>query len=173
MDQSKHADPSKRNLYLPTRQGNPGGIRGSIELQGMAVHTASPGILAYTATLPDASIIDVPLAFTKNNAGATVDIAFDGQLLQSIRGDDYATNEINLLTVDISSFAGQTGLLTFTVNTTGSESAEIFVAERLGGIGLISSSVSAVPEPSAPLLMLAGLAALLGLRRWLGGSVRG
>ncbi len=165
IEESKHADPSRRNLFLPTRQGNPGGIRGSIELRGMAVHTASPGILAYTATLPDASIIDVPLAFTENNVGAILDIAFDGHLLQSIRGDDYSPDEINLLSLDISSFAGQTGLLTFTVNTTGSESAEVFIAEGLGGFGMTASPVSSVPEPSGHLLMLAGLAVLLCLRR--------
>lgn len=128
--------------------------------EGVAVHTASPGVLAYAATLPDAGTIDIPLAFTRNNADALLDIAFDGQLLGSFRGGDYVTDEMNLLQLDIASVAGRTGLLSFTINTDGPDSAEIFVAERLGHVNLQATNLPAVPEPGTYAMVLVGLAGI-------------
>lgn len=157
LEKSQHAERSDSTLYFRAQKQAPTGSRGEMKFEGITVHTASPGVLAYTATLPDALTIDVPLAFTKNNVGAVLDVAFDGQTLASFRGDDYLTDEINLLNIDISSFAGRTGELTFTVNTTGPVSAEIFVAERLGGLKVNSTVLTPVPEASTYSMMLVGL----------------
>lgn len=157
----EHATPTERKLFWRSRNGGTG-IRGEVIFEGISVHTASPGVLVYTATLPDAPTMDVPLAFTQNNVDAVLDVAFDGQTLASFRGDDYLTDEINLLNIDISSFAGRTGELTFTINTSGPDSAEIFVAERLGGLKFAATSLTPVPEPGTWAMMLAGLAVMAG-----------
>lgn len=156
-----HATPAERKLFYRNRDGS-FGVRGEATFAGMSVHTASPGVLAYTATLPSVLTIDVPVAFTKNNVGAVLDVAFDGQTLASFSGDDYLTDEINLFNIDISSFAGRTGELTFTINTTGPDSAEIFVAERLGGLKVNATSLTPVPEPGTYAMMLAGLTVIAG-----------
>lgn len=140
----KHATLAEQQLFWKNRDSSIG-VRGEVKFEGVTVHTASPGILAYTATLPDALTIDVPLAFTQNNVGAVLDVAFDGQTMASFRGDDYLTDEINLLSIDISSFAGRIGELTFTLNTSGPDSAEIFVAARPGGLKF--AALAPVPEP--------------------------
>jgi MYXO-CTERM domain-containing protein len=162
IEKLQHATADELKFLFKTNDASLG-VRGEVTFEGMTVHTASPGVLAYTATLPDALTIDVPLAFTKNNVGAVLDVAFDGQTLASFRGDDYLTDEINLLNIDISSFAGRTGELTFTVNTTGPGSAEIFVAERLGGMKVNATVLTPVPEAGTYAMMLAGLGALAGL----------
>lgn len=160
----QHATANELKLLFKKKDASLG-VRGEVTFEGMTVHTASPGVLAYTATLPNALSIDVPLAFTKNNVGAVLDVAFDGQTLATFRGDEYLTDEINLLNIDISSFAGKSGELTFTINTSGLDSAEIFVAERLGGLKINTAVLTPVPEPGTFAMMLAGLGLLAGVAR--------
>lgn len=156
-EKSQHTSTGELRKFRPSVSI---GVRGDVIFEGVAVHTASPGVLAYAATLPDAGTIDIPLAFTRNNADALLDIAFDGQLLGSFRGGDYVTDEMNLLQLDIASVAGRTGLLSFTINTDGPDSAEIFVAERLGHVNLQATNLPAVPEPGTYAMLLAGLAGI-------------
>ncbi|MDP3872498.1 MAG: PEP-CTERM sorting domain-containing protein [Methyloversatilis sp.] len=160
-EKSEHAERSTNSLYIrPPRNGGPG-IRGDATFTGFKVHTASPGILAYDVTLPDTAFIDVPIAFIKNNMEATLDVAFEGESLMTFHGSDYLTDEIQMLNIDISGFEGRQGLLTFTVNTDGPESAEIFVADNLSLRGFqVTALAAAVPEPGSYALMLAGLAVL-------------
>lgn len=156
-DKSQHTSSGELRKFRPSVSI---GIRGDVIFEGIAVHTASPGVLTYAATLPDARTIDIPLAFTRNHADAVLDIAFDGQLLGTFRGSDYVTDEMNLLNLDISSFAGRSGLLSFTINADGPDSAEIFVAERLGHVNIQATSLPAVPEPGTYAMLLAGLAGM-------------
>lgn len=160
-EKSEHAERSTNSLYIRTpRNGGPG-IRGDATFTGFRVHTASPGILAYDVTLPDTAFIDVPIAFIKNNMEATLDVAFEGESLMTFFGRDYLTDEIQMLNIDITGLEGRTGLLTFTLNTDGPDSAEIFVADDLSLQGLqVTALATAVPEPGSYALMLAGLAVL-------------
>ncbi|AOF81835.1 PEP-CTERM -sorting domain protein [Methyloversatilis sp. RAC08] len=166
-EKSEHAERSTNTLYIrPPRNGGPG-IRGDATFTGFKVHTASPGILAYDVTLPDTAFIDVPIAFIKNNTEATLDVAFEGESLMTFHGSDYLTDEIQMLSIDITGLEGRQGLLTFTLNTDGPDSAEIFVADNLSLQGFQVTALAApVPEPGSHALMLAGLAVLgAGVRR--------
>jgi hypothetical protein len=159
---SLHAAPSENKLYINVRgPRTPDNIRNDGTFTGFKVHTASPGILAYNVTLPDAATIDVPIAFIKNNMEATLDVAFEGESLMTFFGRDYLTDEIQMLSIDIAGLEGRQGLLTFTVNTDGPDSAEIFVADNLSLRGFqVTALATAVPEPGSYALMLAGLAVL-------------
>jgi len=162
---SVHAAPATKSLYL--KQGPASsGLRGSVDFQGFVVHTASPGILAYDLTLPDDASFDVPLAFTKNKGGAVLDIAFDGHILRTINGDDYGLDEVNMFDLDISQYSGQQGQLTFTLNTSGLDSAEFFVPEDVAFAGFNFRDMTPIPEldagatvaePQTFALLLAGL----------------
>lgn len=166
-EKSEHAERSTNSLYIrPPRNGGPG-IRGDATFTGFTVHTASPGILAYDVTLPDTAFIDVPVAFIKNNMEATLDVAFEGESLMTFYGRDYLTDEIQMLNIDISGLEGMQGLLTFTLNTDGPDSAEIFVAENLSLQGFQVTALAApVPEPGSWALMMGGMALLgAGVRR--------
>lgn len=158
-EKSEHAERSTNSLYIRTpRNGGPG-IRGDATFTGFRVHTASPGILAYDVTLPDTASIDVPIAFIKNNMEATLDVAFEGESLMTFHGRDYLTDEIQMLNIDIAGLEGRKGLLTFTINTDGPDSAEIFVADNLSLKGFQVTALAApVPEPGAWALMMGGLA---------------
>lgn len=165
---SLHAAPSENKLYINVRgPRTPDNIRNDGTFTGFTVHTASPGILAYNVTLPDAATLDVPIAFIKNNIEATLDVAFEGESLMTFYGRDYLTDEIQMLSIDIAGLEGRQGLLTFTVNTDGPDSAEIFVADNLSLQGFQVTALAApVPEPGSHALMLAGLAVLgAGVRR--------
>jgi hypothetical protein len=165
---SLHAAPSENKLYINVRgPRTPDNIRNDGSFTGFTVHTASPGILAYNVTLPDAATIDVPIAFIKNNMEATLDVAFEGESLMTFFGRDYLTDEIQMLSIGIAGLEGRQGLLTFTVNTDGPDSAEIFVADNLSLRGFqVTALATAVPEPGSYALMLAGLAVLgIGARR--------
>lgn len=157
---SLHAAPSENKLYINVRgPRTPDNIRNDGSFTGFTVHTASPGILAYNVTLPDTATIDVPIAFIKNNMEATLDVAFEGESLMTFFGRDYLTDEIQMLSIGIAGLEGRQGLLTFTVNTDGPDSAEIFVADNLSLQGLqVTALATAVPEPGSYALMLAGLA---------------
>ena len=159
---SLHAAPSENKLYINVRgPRTPDNIRNDGSFTGFTVHTASPGILAYNVTLPDTATIDVPIAFIKNNMEATLDVAFEGESLMTFFGRDYLTDEIQMLSIDITGLEGRQGLLTFTVNTDGPDSAEIFVADNLSLRGFqVTALATAVPEPGSYALMLAGLAVL-------------
>jgi len=135
------------------------GIRGSIEFDGKVMYTASPSVLAYDITLPDAPILDIPIAFLKNNIGATVDVFFNDQQLLSVTGDGFNLDEITTIEVDIEQFRGQSGELSIVLNTTGDESAEAFIAESLvtDDVTVTNYSPVPVPEPETYALMLAGL----------------
>ena len=92
---------------------------------------------------------------------ATLDVAFEGESLMTFFGRDYLTDEIQMLSIDITGLEGRQGLLTFTVNTDGPDSAEIFVADNLSLRGFqVTALATAVPEPGSYALMLAGLAVL-------------
>ncbi|MFH1813195.1 MAG: PEP-CTERM sorting domain-containing protein [Pseudomonadota bacterium] len=157
---SLHVAPSENKLYINVRgPRTPDNIRNDGTFSGFTVHTASPGILAYNVTLPDAATIDVPIAFIKNNMEATLDVAFEGESLMTFHGSDYLTDEIQMLSIDISGLEGRQGLLTFTINTDGPESAEIFVADNLSLRGFqVTALAAAVPEPGSWALMTSGLA---------------
>lgn len=159
---SLHAAPSENKLYINVRgPRTPDNIRNDGSFTGFTVHTASPGILAYNVTLPDTATIDVPIAFIKNNMEARLDVAFEGESLMTFFGRDYLTDEIQMLSIDIAGLEGRQGLLTFTVNTDGPDSAEIFVADNLSLRGFqVTALATAVPEPGSYALMLAGLAVL-------------
>lgn len=90
---------------------------------------------------------------------ATLDVAFEGESLMTFFGRDYLTDEIQMLSIGIAGLEGRQGLLTFTVNTDGPDSAEIFVADNLSLQGLqVTALATAVPEPGSYALMMSGLA---------------
>lgn len=136
------------------------GVRGSIQMDGTSIFTASPGTLAYDLTLPGSSEFNLPFAFTANKDEATLDAYFDGLLLGSISGNDYTLDELAFMSLDITGLEGQTGLLEFIINTTGAESANVFIPNSIS-----SAYVSAVPVPAAVWLFGSGLLGLIGVAR--------
>jgi hypothetical protein len=154
----------RKGLWVPSLPTSVGPPRASVNFTGSTVFTASPGVVGYDITLTDVDdILSIPLAFTKNNKGSFVDVLFDGQSLMRINGDDYELDELNIFDLNISAFKGRQGTLSFVINTSGSESAEIFIPESVAPTVQTYDFVTptlAVPEPEAYAMMLAGLAAL-------------
>lgn len=144
------------------------GCRASIEFEGTTIFTASPGLLTYDITLSeDDDILKVPLAFTRNNAGSFIDIAFDGQQLKHLNGNDFVLDELNLVQLDVANLKGRRGNLTFTITTSGLASAEVFIPESFvyNQDFEFTALTSAVPEPEAYGMFLLGLGLIGGIAR--------
>ena len=76
-------------------------------------------------------------------------------LLGTVFGADHELDELSFLELDITDYTGMNGSLDFVLNTTGTESANIFIPE----------SISSVPVPAAVWLFSSGLLGLVGLAR--------
>ena len=136
------------------------GCRASVDFIGTTLFTASPGVLAYDISLSETDdVLKVPLAFTKNNVGSFVDISFDGQSLMRLNGNDYELNELNVFELNVANLKGKRGNLTFNINTSGLESAELFAPESaiVNQNFEFTASILAVPEPESYAMMLTGL----------------
>lgn len=129
--------------------------RGSINTNGTSIYTASPGILSYDITFGEDGTLSLPFAFGENKDDATLEVIFNDELLGTVFGADYELDELSFLDLDITNYAGMSGSLDFVLNTTGTESANIFIPE----------SISSVPVPAAVWLFGSGLIGLVGLAR--------
>ncbi len=154
--QSNHwLNDNGKKLFLRVPDRAIGGVRGSIDTKGTSIFTASPGNLVYDLTFGDDPTLTLPFAFGDNKDDATLEIFFNDTLLASVDGVDYELDELSFVDVDISSYAGMTGELNFVLNTTGTQSANVFIPE----------SLATVPVPAAVWLFGSGLIGLVGVSR--------
>lgn len=116
---------------------------------------APPGILSYDLEFGQDEALTLPFAFGENKDEATLEIFFDGVLLGSVFGADHELDELSFIDLDISSYLGMSGSLDFVLNTTGTESANIYIPESI--------EVSSVPV--AVWLFGSGLLGLIGVAR--------
>lgn len=107
------------------------GVRGSISTKGNSIHTASPGIIAFDWTLPNTNTLNMPMVFIENFDDATVDIYFDDDHLGQFLGSNYETNVMEILPLDISGYEGSNGILKVELNTTGTESAVVYIPDSI------------------------------------------
>ena len=126
---SQHNTPANRQIILPTPGSN--GIRGSVDADGTALHTASPGILSYDLQLPDKNTLSVPVVFDANYQDATIDIYFDNVLLGSFSGSGQESGVLSYLDLDITTVRNTLGEFRIELNTTGPDSASVFFPESL------------------------------------------
>lgn len=147
-----------KKVFIPPKKYDPClCVRGSIDLKGNSIFTASPGVLAYDIEFGEDETLTLPFAFGENKDDATLEIFFNDNLLGFVNGSDYELDELNFLDVDITDYTGMSGSLDFVLNTTGTQSANIFIPESL--------AMSAVPIPSAVWLFGSGLVGLIGAAR--------
>jgi hypothetical protein len=147
--ESVHAEPLYNQIKKYTTHG---GVRGSGTFDGFNVFTNSPGVATFDVTLGDSDSLSIPLAFGDNKDDAQLEIFFDDVLLSTFDGADFGT-DIEAITLAVNEFKNTSGKMKFVLNTSGSESANLFIADDL-------SSLSAVPIPAAAWLFGS---ALLGL----------
>jgi hypothetical protein len=133
------------------------GVRGSVSFDGIMMTTASPSILSYDLTLPEVSVLHLPISFMTNNIGSQLEIFFDDELLYSGVGDDFTLEELAVVPLDIQPLMGKTGTLKVVLNTSGVDSAQLFVPERITTEDIVVTNYAPVPEPKTYALLLAGL----------------
>ena len=150
---SQHSNRRTKSIFVKPK-ASALGVRASISTNGTSIHTASPGILAYDFTFGDADSLSLPFAFGENKDGSTLEVFFEGTLLGSVNGDDYTLDELAFMTLDITNLKGQSGLLEFIINTTGPNSANVYIPDSF-----------AVPVPAAVWLFSSGLLGLIGVAR--------
>lgn len=153
-EDSSHIDQRKKVII---RINASSGVRGSVSFDGVMMTTASPSVLSYDITLPDVSVLNLPIAFTENNSGASLDVYFDETLLYSGVGDNFTLGELAIVPLDIQPLMGQTGTLKILLNTASTESAQLFIPERISTEDIAITNYAPVPEPETYALMLAGL----------------
>ena len=83
------------------------------------------------------------------------EVYFNNALMASALGEDYTIDELAFLGLDITDLSGAAGELKFVLNTTGTQSAELFIPD----------SISTVPVPPAIWLFISGLLGLVGISR--------
>lgn len=151
---SQNTDTINKKLFIPPKAPITG-TRGSIDFSGTSIFTASPGIAAFDVTLPEGTLFNLPFAFGANKDGATLDIYFNDVLMASLIGSDYTLDELAFAGLDITGLSGTRGELKFVLNTTNSQSSELFVP----------NSISSVPVPASLWLFGSGLLGLIGMAR--------
>ncbi len=143
-DKSQHVKEERRKIkWSPAATG----VRASADALGISIRTASPGFATYRFTLPSAGSLSIPVVFLANPDAATVTVAFNGQVLGSFAGTDFAVDELASLTVDISSKHGQTGDLKITIDSDSANSSRIFIPDLIEGY--VDLNRSTIPARSA------------------------
>ncbi len=152
-DDSTHIDQRKNIIIRPAAIGD----RASVSFDGVMMTTASPSVLSYDITLPEVSILNLPVSFIANNSDSSIEIYFNEVQLYSGVGDNFVLGELAIIPLDIQQLEGQTGVLKIVLNKVGAESAQLFIPEHVSTEDIVIANYAPVPEPETYVLMLAGL----------------
>jgi len=120
---------------------------------------SSPVMVGRELTVPvGASSLSFDFDFLNLGDGDWLTVFFEDRLLWSFTGTDFFGDEMRAV-IDISEFAGQSGMFYFTLNSVGDRNADLLISNIE-----FSSYIAAgaeVPEPSSSALVLAALVMLL------------
>ena len=128
------------------------------------IFEGSDGYALFDLYVPSfASTFIFDLSFSNSGDGDWLEVLFGNTLLGAYQGSNFGTDS-NPIFLDFSGFAGQSGVLTFLLASSGSTNAALSVSNFrfVTSEVLVGAPIAPVPSPPGAVLLLSAISGMVG-----------